>query len=145
MNAASQGDHVILVLKRIRSGGVRRPPALDALAARRRLLARLDEIDCALTTAARETADPALRETVRREAARDVAPFRGRMPPDDGGNDGGPEKRRLWRKCGRSRSVTRAAGGGSGPGARPRGMGGGGGGNFGPSTRGRAAHTLTAC
>lgn len=95
-------DHVVLALPRARTGDVRRPPALDALAtrtvaelealrpaaktargaARRRLLARLDELDRALTTAARESADPALRETVRREAARDLAPFRGRMPPD---------------------------------------------------------------
>lgn len=95
-------DHVVLALTRARSGGVRRPPALDALAARtvaeldalrpaaktargaarRRLLARLDEIERALTAAARESADPALRETVRREAARDLAPFRGRMPSD---------------------------------------------------------------
>ena len=95
-------DHVVLALTRARSGGVRCPPALDALAARtvaeiealrpaaktargaarRRLLARLDEIEHALTAAARETADPALRETVRREAARDLAPFRGRMPPE---------------------------------------------------------------
>lgn len=100
---ASHLDHAALALTRARTGaGVRRPPALDALAARtaaeldalrpaaktargaarRRLLARLDELDRALTAAARETADPALRETVRREAAHDLAPFRGRMPPD---------------------------------------------------------------
>ena len=95
-------DHVVLALTRARTGDVRRPPALEALAARtvaelealrpaaktargvarRRLLARLDEVEHALTAAAREAADPVLRETVRREAARDLAPFRGRMPSD---------------------------------------------------------------
>ncbi len=50
--------------------------------ARRRLLVRLADIERALMTVARDTADASLRETIRRETERDLAPFRERMPAD---------------------------------------------------------------
>lgn len=98
---AAHLDHVVLALTAVR-GGSQCPPALGALAgqvageldalraaaktargaARRRLLARLAEFEGALMTAARDTADAALLETIRQEAERDLAPYRQRMPPD---------------------------------------------------------------
>ena len=50
--------------------------------ARRRLLARLADLDQALMTVARDTADASLRETIRRETEGDLAPYRARMPAD---------------------------------------------------------------
>ena len=94
-------DRAILALTAVR-GSERHAPALEAAAgqvvgeldglraaaktargdARRRLLARLAGIEQALMTVARDTADASLRETIRRETERDLAPFRARMPPD---------------------------------------------------------------
>ena len=97
---AAHLDHAVLALT-VAQGSSRHPPALGALAgqaageldalraaaktarggARRRLLARLAEIEGALMTVARDTADAALLEAVRQEAERDLAPYRRRMPP----------------------------------------------------------------
>ncbi len=94
-------DRAILALTAVR-GSERHPTALGELAgqvvgeldglrgaaktargdARRRLLARLADLDQALMTVARDTADASLRETVRRETEGDLAPFRARMPAD---------------------------------------------------------------
>ena len=92
-------DHAILALTAVR-GSERHSPALGELAGqvvgeldglraaartargetRQRLLARLADIERALMTVARDTADASLRETILRETERDLAPFRGRMP-----------------------------------------------------------------
>ena len=97
---AAHLDHAVLALTVVQ-GSSRHPPALGALAgqvvgeldalraaaktarggARQRLLARLAEIEGALMTVARDTADAALLETIRQEAERDLAPYRRRMPP----------------------------------------------------------------
>ena len=47
--------------------------------ARRALLDRLIEIERQLTRAARVDLDPALADTLRREAVEEIAPFAGRM------------------------------------------------------------------
>ena len=92
-------EHAILALTAVR-GSARHAPALEELAgqlvgeldglraaartargdARRRLLERLADIESALMTVARDTADASLRETIRRETESDLAPFRARMP-----------------------------------------------------------------
>ena len=92
-------DRAILALTAVR-GSERHAPALGERAgqvvgeldglrgaaktargdARRRLLARLADIEQALMTVARDTADASLRETIRGETERDLAPFRARMP-----------------------------------------------------------------
>ena len=92
-------EHAILALTAVR-GSERHAPALGALAgqvvgeldglraaaktargdARRRLLDRLADIESALMTVARDTADASLREAIRRETESDLAPFRARMP-----------------------------------------------------------------
>lgn len=92
-------EHAILALTAVR-GSERHAPALGELAgqvvgeldglraaaktarghARRRLLNRLADIEGALMTVARDTADASLRETIRRETESDLAPFRARMP-----------------------------------------------------------------
>ena len=97
---AAHLDHAVLALT-VAQGNSRHPPALGALAgqvageldalraaaktarggARRRLLARLAEIEGALMMVARDTADAALLEAIRQEAERDLAPYRRRMPP----------------------------------------------------------------
>lgn len=97
---AAHLDHAVLALTVVR-GSSRYPPELGAAAgrlaveldalraaaktargsARQRLLARLAEIEGALMTVARDTADAALLETIRQEAERDLAPYRRRMPP----------------------------------------------------------------
>ncbi len=94
-------DRAILALTTVR-GSERHAPALGELAgrvvgeldglraaaktargdARRRLLAQLADIEQTLMTVARDTADAALRETIRQETERDLAPFRARMPAD---------------------------------------------------------------
>lgn len=94
-------DRAILALTAVR-GSERHGPALGELAgqvvgeldglraaaktargdARRRLLVRLADIERALMTVARDTADASLRETIRGETERDLAPFRARMPAD---------------------------------------------------------------
>ena len=92
-------EHAILALTAVR-GSARHAPALGELAgqvvgeldglraaaktarghARRRLLERLADLESALMTVARDTADASLRETIRRETESDLAPFRARMP-----------------------------------------------------------------
>ena len=49
--------------------------------ARQRLMTRLHDVDRELMTAVRATADASLRDLLRAQAERDLAPFRQRMPP----------------------------------------------------------------
>lgn len=50
-------------------------------AARQQLLTRLQDVDRELMTAVRETSEASWRDQLRTQAARDLAPFRQRMPP----------------------------------------------------------------
>ena len=51
-------------------------------AARQRLVTRLADVDRELMEAVRGEVDQAVRGTLREDAARDLEPFRGRMPPE---------------------------------------------------------------
>ena len=51
-------------------------------AARHEIVARLVEIERRLTAALHEVVDPAVYDTLRAEAARDLEPFQERMPPE---------------------------------------------------------------